>query len=322
MSRSTRKALLKLSHALHSHLPTIQWPAHPSPLVETLLKTADLGLTCFGGPAVHFQVFHHRFVTTHSWLPEPVFQELFAVTQSLSGPASTKMLYCIALRRNGFLCAVLAFFLWSLPGAAGMYALSQGVTRFGETLPDIAYAVLSGLNAATVGMIALAAVQLSEKAITDRVSRGLVLLGACAGMLYNALWYFPVIIAVSGLVTLVWDSGLIRSRVQRLRRRRGTVENDAELTAQTTQEELPVDGSMEVRTEEDERIVPAERELTVSWKLGAIVIAAFFASFIAVMVARGAVTFKPLLFALFSNMYLAGTIIFGGGPVVIPLLRE
>lgn len=232
------------------------------------------------------------------------------------------MLYCIALRRNGFLCAVLAFFLWSLPGAAGMYALSLGVTRIGETLPDIAYAVLSGLNAATVGMIALAAVQLSEKAITDRVSRGLVLLGGCAGMLYNALWYFPVIIAVSGLVTLVWDSGLIRSRVQRLRRRRRTVENDAELTAQTTQEELPVDGSMEVRTEEEERIVPAERELTVSWKLGAIVIAAFFASFIAVMVARGAVTFKPLLFALFSNMYLAGTIIFGGGPVVIPLLRE
>ena len=30
----------------------------------------------------------------------------------------------------------------------------------------------------------------------------------------------------------------------------------------------------------------------------------------------------PLLYRLFSNMYLAGTIIFGGGPVVIPLLRE
>lgn len=32
---------------------------------------------------------------------------------------------------------------------------------------------------------------------------------------------------------------------------------------------------------------------------------------------------KPALdLALFSNMYLAGTVIFGGGPVVIPLLRE
>jgi len=30
----------------------------------------------------------------------------------------------------------------------------------------------------------------------------------------------------------------------------------------------------------------------------------------------------PLVFDLFTNMYLAGTIIFGGGPVVIPLLRS
>ncbi|OIW28316.1 hypothetical protein CONLIGDRAFT_632585 [Coniochaeta ligniaria NRRL 30616] len=40
------------------------------------------------------------------------------------------------------------------------------------------------------------------------------------------------------------------------------------------------------------------------------------------MVARALVPSRPLLFGLFSNMYLAGTIIFGGGPVVIPLLRE
>lgn len=31
---------------------------------------------------------------------------------------------------------------------------------------------------------------------------------------------------------------------------------------------------------------------------------------------------RPLPLDLFANMYLAGTIIFGGGPVVIPLLRE
>lgn len=39
------------------------------------------------------------------------------------------------------------------------------------------------------------------------------------------------------------------------------------------------------------------------------------------MVIRGTISVRPLAFDLFSNMYLAGTIIFGGGPVVIPLLR-
>lgn len=47
----------------------------------------------------------------------------------------------------------------SLPGAIGMYGLSLGVQRIDEVLPDIVYALLSGLNASTVGIITLAAVQ-------------------------------------------------------------------------------------------------------------------------------------------------------------------
>jgi chromate transport protein ChrA len=40
------------------------------------------------------------------------------------------------------------------------------------------------------------------------------------------------------------------------------------------------------------------------------------------MVLRGVLSNRPRPLDLFSNMYLAGTIIFGGGPVVIPLLRS
>jgi chromate transport protein ChrA len=40
------------------------------------------------------------------------------------------------------------------------------------------------------------------------------------------------------------------------------------------------------------------------------------------MVIRGTLDARGLAYDLFANMYLAGTIIFGGGPVVIPLLRE
>ncbi|CAI6097185.1 unnamed protein product [Clonostachys chloroleuca] len=40
------------------------------------------------------------------------------------------------------------------------------------------------------------------------------------------------------------------------------------------------------------------------------------------MVLRGVLPNRPLLYSLFGNMYLAGTIIFGGGPVVIPLLCD
>jgi chromate transport protein ChrA len=96
-----------------------------------------------------------------------------------------------------------------------MYALSLGISSVGDTLPAPAYALLSGVNAATVGIIALAAVQLSQKAITDKITRALVFLGATAGMLYNALWYFPLLISLAGPVAIVWDYRWVHSLLRK-----------------------------------------------------------------------------------------------------------
>lgn len=60
--------------------------------------------------------------------------------------------------------------------------------------------------------------KLAEKAIKDKLSRILVMLGACAGMCYNALWYFPVLIVLGGLVTASWDVQL-RQQALRLKKR-------------------------------------------------------------------------------------------------------
>lgn len=46
-----------------------------------------------------------------------------------------------------------------------MFCLSLGVRQIDEVLPAIAYAFLSGLNASTVGIVALAAVQVSRNFI-------------------------------------------------------------------------------------------------------------------------------------------------------------
>ena len=75
-----------------------------------------------------------------------------------------------------------------MPGAIGMYGLAVGVSHVGSTLPDPVYALLSGLNAATVGIIALAGVRLAGRAIFGKLTRFWVYLGAFMGMLYTALW--------------------------------------------------------------------------------------------------------------------------------------
>jgi hypothetical protein len=70
-----------------------------------------------------------------------------------------------------------------------MYALTLGVARISQTLPFPVYALLSGLNASTVGVIAFAAVQLPTKAITDKLSRIVVVASACAGLRYDTFHY-------------------------------------------------------------------------------------------------------------------------------------
>ncbi|KEY72157.1 hypothetical protein S7711_00166 [Stachybotrys chartarum IBT 7711] len=327
---------------------------------NTVRENWYLGFTSFGGPPVHFKIFHDKFVTKLSWIDEQVYQELFSVCQAFSGPGSTKMHYCINLLHDGFIPAVLGFLIWSLPGALGMYGLSIGVSNIGDSLPGPVYALLSGLNAATVGIIALAAVQLSEKAITDKMTRILVFLGAAAGMMYNALWYFPLLMFLAGCAAVVhdmrWLHGPVKAVAGRLGRSRArsdaeadeslqmqiqretaasqgreSAADDASLNRRRTADQssstgheeptLPVTAH-EASTETEARVVPEERRLNISWQFGVLLIALFLVSFVVVMVLRGVLPNRPLLYGLFANMYLAGTIIFGGGPVVIPLLRE
>jgi len=66
-----------------------------------------------------------------------------------------------------------------------MLGVALGIRNVQSQLPDLVYALLSGLNAATVGLIALAAVQLSERAITNQMTRFIVSVTGCVGILYT-----------------------------------------------------------------------------------------------------------------------------------------
>ncbi|KAG8702777.1 hypothetical protein FRC08_003250 [Ceratobasidium sp. 394] len=251
------------------------------------------------------------------------------------------MLFCTAFMHAGFLPALLVFFIWSLPGAVGMYLLSLGISRVDPILPGPVYALLSGLNASTVGIIALAAVQLARKAITDPLTRLIVLASACAGLCYNALWYFPTIMGIAGAIAVIWDH-FLRGRMGRLVarvRRQGSPPNVEEVEGipmETLGDNRSVKSHVsqraantEAESDNQRRDRPASIAIPtthhyhkVPLKIGVAVIVSFFVIFAVFMTLRGTLHSSPLALQLFTNMFLAGTIIFGGGPVVIPLLRE
>jgi chromate transport protein ChrA len=229
-----------------------------------------------------------------------------------------------------------------------------GISHISETLPSPVYALLSGLNSATVGIIALAAVQLSQKAITDKLTRILVFFGGTAGMLYNALWYFPILMVAGGLSTIIWDYKFPHKVYRSIKSRGKQIppnEEDGHSDSQEMQtvsdaasQPAPNDSTTRRTTVQGNLAngppadlpkpnttpsppssppsPPSSQPLRLSWKLGLTIIFAFFATFIVTMVLRGTLSSPPRSFSLFANLYLAGTIIFGGGPVVIPLLRE
>ncbi|KAF4637671.1 hypothetical protein G7Y89_g397 [Cudoniella acicularis] len=341
-------------------------------IMDVLSKNWHFGFISFGGPPVHFQLYHKQFVEKHNWIDEKLFQEIFALSQALPGPASTKMLFCINYIHGGILAGFTSFLLWSLPGALGMFALALGVSKIGSTLPEPVYALLSGLNAATVGIIALAAVQLSEKAITDKITRALVFSTGAAGILYTALWFFPALMIAAGIATVIWDYRWLHRLISPLRRkvkayRRPNQENftarrnsdvettagelamaptasgndtnsplhirnsillderDIGLEAIKEAESTSLPGTRQSPTENTspERTAPSRIQFNVlSWQTGVYITAGFLLTFISVLVIRASLKSPPRGVALFANLYLAGTIIFGGGPVVIPLLRE
>lgn len=264
---------------------------------------------------------------------------------------------------------------FSLPGAIGSYGLALGVLQIDRKLPSLVLALITGLNAATVGITAHAAVYLSHKAITDTLTRMLVILSAAAGILYNALWYFPVVMMASGFVTFLWDSGLKRRILEKLTGNSNLKNGDLE--AQETpvslkgmfsvnspkhdkaeQIQKPDQGTLGhdyterrasgkrpsnnifVQNEGAKCLVPEKMELEVfSWKCGLIIMISFVVTFIIIMISHAVVRSRPRSLDLLANLYLAGkcptsrfwcenidyfqgTITFGGGPVVIPLLGE
>jgi len=192
--------------------------------------------------------------------------------------------------------------------------------------------------------------KLATKAITDPLSRILVIFGACAGLCYSALWYFPVLVVIGGVVAVIWDLYLSRAigrslakrQQKRINRQRVAEESQPTATNSIPLQDMSASqaSSSQRRTatpqppklattnaEATERLAeeaPESQDPKYSftlWQSIAIVII-FFASFAAILASRGILTTPPLILDLFANMYLAGTIIFGGGPVVIPLLRE
>jgi chromate transporter len=241
------------------------------------------GLSCFGGPVAHLARFRQEFVVKRGWLTTDEYESLLALTQFLPGPASSQTGFCIGLHRAGFLGGVAAWTGFTLPSAA----LMALIATYAATLQanPVAQGVLHGLQLAAVAVVAQAVWQMAGSLCPDTPRRATALLATAVLAMIPGTPGQLMVLGVGGLAgwATLDESNLARPR------------EHASLAAE---------------------VAIARRELHEH--LFAVLALLLFAGLL--IAAFMAPTTGPV--ALAAAFYRAGALVFGGGHVVLPLLRD
>ncbi|KAI8800143.1 chromate transporter-domain-containing protein [Cladochytrium replicatum] len=310
-----------------------------------------LSVLTFGGPQAHIAVFLDLFVEKYRWLDKNAFAELFAIANSLPGPASTQLSYAISLIRNGgILLAVWSFLVWSLPGGVIMGAVGIGVSGLSGSLPAWVRFVRDGLVSAAVALVALAAYRLGTSLLKDRTTHiiNLISFGLSINY-YKQPWLFPALMLFGGLTTFTmsyvepayekWKSDReARKADMELMMKEVTKEGDQLLEAEEGERSAgPATISQdadEIRPAQPQRPTvtapaepqssPAENEVQYTIRITIFVGFLFLALWLLLLVASillRSLTPSSSPWNVLGTFYFTGSIIFGGGPVVVPLLQ-
>ncbi len=100
-----------------------------SNLLTIFAVALRLGLTSFGGPIAHIGFFHQEYVVNRRWLTERRFSDLVALCHFLPGPTSSQVGIAVGITRGGILGGILAWIAFTAPSAAILIAFAVGVTE-------------------------------------------------------------------------------------------------------------------------------------------------------------------------------------------------
>eukprot|EP00612_Vaucheria_litorea_P002951 CAMPEP_0171461670 /NCGR_PEP_ID=MMETSP0945-20130129/6022_1 /TAXON_ID=109269 /ORGANISM="Vaucheria litorea, Strain CCMP2940" /LENGTH=459 /DNA_ID=CAMNT_0011988057 /DNA_START=146 /DNA_END=1525 /DNA_ORIENTATION=+ len=254
----------------------------------------------FGGPPMHVALFHDKFVNKNEWLSDRMFAEIFAISASLPGPASTQLGYTVALIRSGVCAAIFAFLIWSVPGALFLALLGSFVGGTSSSdLPDWVLFVEDGLASAAVALVAMAAFNLANKLCVKSYAKVIALIVFCFGISFQEIhWLSPVYMIFGGLLAF------LKHRCDENKsREKNHIENGN--CEPTKIEEAEFEGDDDI-------------SFSYSRSTGYVLLLLWLALLFGAILLKE--TSDIMQLQLLSTFFYVGSIIFGGGPVVIPLL--
>lgn len=137
----------------------------PKPPLDLLKELAGLfirlGLTSFGGPAVHIAMMEEEFVRRRKWLTQEEFLDLLGATNLIPGPNSTEMAIHIGRERAGTWGLLVAGISFIFPAMAIVLALAWLYVSYGM-LPQ-SQGLFYGMKPVLIAIILQAIWSLSKK---------------------------------------------------------------------------------------------------------------------------------------------------------------
>lgn len=257
-----------------------------------------LGLIAFGGPQAHIAILKDHLVDQRDWLDDEQFTELFAIGQGLPGPTSTQLVISCATSRAGPLGGLLAFFLWNFPGLIVLTAAGIVIEEFVD--PDTPPWYLIGLPPAAISLVFKAFYGFAVK--LDNLQIWLALFSCLVAILINndadiepssSQWLFPSMLAGSGLITY-FDSKREKSF--------GTYTSPSKGWDAT----------------EDKTF----KRIGIPLWVGALIFLIWAGVLVLVIILKDVVGVDNVYLEIFEVQYRIGSIIFGGGQVVLPMLQD
>lgn len=250
-------------------------------LAEVFRAALRLGLTSFGGPIAHIGYFRHEYVERRRWFDDRAFADLVALCQSLPGPISSQLGIAIGARQAGMLGGIVSWIGFTVPSAIAIVAF--GLVSGTADLSTAGW--LHGLKLAAVAVVAQAVYLLAGSLAPDWPRRAL----AVAGMAVALFWATPFSqLAIIGGGALVGWLGLRAPPV-------AAVADAASRTA---------------------GVPPTS---PIGRRVGTIALGLFFALLVGLPLLRAATGSEGV--AMVDTFYRTGSLVFGGGHVVLPLLH-
>lgn len=251
-------------------------------LAQLFLVALRLGCTSFGGPVAHLGYYRKEYVERRRWIDDAHFADLVALCQFLPGPASSQTGFAIGCQLRGLVGGLAIWLGFTLPSALLMTAFALGLASSG---PVEAAGWMRGLKVAAVAVVGQAVWTMGRNLCPDWPRRAVAAVAAAVLLLLALAWVQLAVIAAGAL--LGW--AFLRSAT-------------------------PAPGAREA----DNPAAPPGG--TPARRTGLACLALFFLLLLG-LPAAVRITNLPAL-DVFDRFYRVGSLVFGGGHVVLPLLEH